>query len=364
MENKRDYYDVLGVSRNASPDELKKAYRTLALKYHPDRNPDNKEAEEKFKEASEAYQVLSDENKRARYDRFGFEGVDQNQGFQDAGDIFANFGDLFESFFGGGSARRGGPMQGADLRYSLDITFDQAAHGDEVKLTLPRHVPCETCHGSGAAPGTKPQTCPHCQGRGQIRRSNGFMFSATICPSCQGTGQYIAQPCPKCHGEGQVMTTKELYVRVPAGVDSGTRLRVHGEGEPGMHGGPAGDLFVILNVQKSDIFERQGQDLLYTAEISFVQAALGCRITVPGLDDKLPMDIPKGVQSGAILRIRGKGLPYIGKTNRRGDLLVEVRVITPTKLDDRQIQMLKEFEEYSNSKNESLFSKAKKAMGL
>ncbi|HIV99740.1 MAG TPA: molecular chaperone DnaJ [Candidatus Desulfovibrio intestinipullorum] len=375
MENKRDYYEVLGVSRNATQEELKKAYRKLTFQYHPDRNPGNKEAEEKFKEAAEAYNVLRDENKRARYDQFGFEGVGQGQGFTNTSDIFSQFGDIFSDLFGFG-ATQGGAMQGSDLRYALTVTFEQAAKGDEVKLTLPRHATCETCHGTGAAPGTKAETCPHCHGRGQIRRSQGFFSLATPCPQCHGTGQYIPKPCPKCHGDGFVKTTKELYVRIPAGVDSGTRLRVHGEGEPGMYGGPAGDLYVVINVEPSKIYERQGQDLIYTTSISFVQAALGCRITVPGLREELPLEIPKGIQSGTVLRIAGEGMPFIGRS-QRGNLLVQVKVLTPTKLNDRQIELLREFEELS-SKPESFldaaenlkeevkkkFRKAKKTMGL
>ncbi len=364
MDKKRDYYEVLGVSRNASADELKKAYRKLTFQYHPDRNPGDKEAEEKFKEAAEAYNVLRDENKRAMYDRYGFEGVGQNQGFDSTSDIFSHFEDLFDNFFGGGGGGgRGGAMQGSDLRYNLTISFDQAARGDEVKLALPRHEKCEVCNGTGAAPGTRPEVCPKCQGRGSIRQTQGFFSIATPCPSCGGSGEYLPHPCTKCRGEGFVKTTKDLYVRVPAGVDSGTRLRIHGEGEPGINGGPNGDLYVVITVEKSKVFERQGQNLLYTAEVSFVQAALGCRITVPGLDGEVPLDIPRGIQSGSILRIRDKGMPYIGRS-QHGDLLVDVKVLTPVKLDDKQIQMLKDFDEYSKSRQQSLFSKAKKAMGL
>lgn len=372
MENKRDYYEVLGVSRTATQEELKKAYRKLTFQYHPDRNPGDKEAEEKFKEAAEAYNVLRDEEKRARYDQFGFAGVGQGQGFTNTSDIFSQFGDLFGDFFGFGGGS-GGAMEGSDLRYSLTISFEQACHGDEVKLNLPRHVTCEKCGGSGCAPGTSPETCPTCRGRGQIRRSQGFFTLATPCPSCHGTGQHIPKPCPTCHGEGRVKKNKELYVRIPAGVDSGTRLRVHGEGEAGINGGPAGDLYVVINVRPSDVFERQGQDLIYTKEISFVQAALGARITVPGLDGEIPLDIPKGVQSGTMLRVAGQGIPYIGRS-QKGDLLVEVKVVTPQKLSERQIELLKEFEELSK-KPESLLEaaaetvkkgaqRAKKAMGL
>lgn len=363
MENKRDYYEVLGVPRNASADELKKAYRKLTFQYHPDRNPGDKEAEEKFKEAAEAYSVLRDEEKRARYDQFGFEGVGSNgQGY--GGDVFSNFEDLFSSLFGGGSASRNGPMQGDDVRYKLTISFDEAAHGNERKLTLNHACACEECHGTGAAPGSKPQVCPRCQGRGQVRMSQGFFSIAQPCPNCGGTGHVITKPCSKCHGAGVVKKPKEIYLRIPAGVDSGTRLRVHGEGEPGLNGGPNGDLYVVLYVEPSKVYERDGQDLLYTAEISFTDAALGCTLTVPGLDEELTVKLPAGIQSGNVHTLRSKGMPYPSNPKRHGDLLVCVRVMTPTKLDDKQIKMLKEFDEYTKSKGESLFSKAKKAMGL
>ncbi len=365
MATKRDYYEVLGVPRTATQDELKKAFRKLTLQYHPDRNPGNKEAEEKFKEAAEAYGVLRDENKRARYDQFGFEGVGSSASSGSAADIFAQFGDIFGDLgdlfggafggaFGGGGS--GGPMQGADLRYSLTISFEQAAGGDEVKLNVPKHVPCETCHGTGAAPGTRPQTCPRCRGRGQIRQSQGFFSISRPCPECHGSGEYIAKPCPDCHGEGVVREVKELYVKVPPGVDSGTRLRVHGEGEPGLHGGPPGNLYVLIDVEDSDRYVRQGQDLLYTAEISFVQAALGCRITFPGLHGDLSLDIPKGTQSGRVLRVPHEGLPYIGRS-QKGDMLVEVKVLTPTRLTDRQVEILKEFEEISKKSGSGFFDK-------
>ena len=363
MENKRDYYEVLGVPRNASADELKKAYRKLAFQYHPDRNPGDKEAEEKFKEASEAYNVLCDEKKRAMYDQFGFDGVGRNQGFNSSSDVFSNFEDLFASFFGGGMSRNSA-MRGEDLRYNLTITFEQAAHGDEITVPLDRHAACEDCHGTGAAPGSKKQTCPRCQGRGQLRRSQGFFSIATPCPDCQGTGQIITNPCKKCHGSGQVRINKELSVRIPAGVDSGTRLRIHGEGEPGVNGGPAGDLYVVISVEPSKIYERDGANLLYSAEISFVDAALGCTITVPGLDEELTVKLPAGIQSGTFKTMREKGMPYLGRPSRHGDLLIRVVVKTPTKLDDKQIAMLKEFDSYTKKKGESLFSKAKKAMGL
>ncbi|MBQ1330755.1 MAG: molecular chaperone DnaJ [Desulfovibrio sp.] len=375
MEQQRDYYDVLGVGKDASDDEIKKAYRKLAFKYHPDRNPGDKEAEAKFKEAAEAYDVLRDPNKRARYDQFGFEGVGQGAGFNNASDIFSQFGDIFGdfgSFFGfGGAQGRGGPAAGDDLRLSLHVTFEQAAHGAEIPVTIHRHATCDACGGTGAAPGTRPETCPHCHGTGQIRRSQGFFSISTPCPNCHGTGQFIRKPCPKCHGDGVMKTPKELNLRIPAGVDTGTRLRVRGEGECGLHGGPAGDLFVILDVEESKIYQRQGEDLIYTAKISFVQAALGAKIAVPGIDHELSVSIPKGVQSGTPLRIRGEGMPVIGG-RQKGDMIVLVNVLTPTKLNARQEELLKEFEKAGqdgplDAMKESLkshFKKAKDTLGL
>lgn len=376
MEQQRDFYEVLGVSKSASEDEIKKAYRKLAFKYHPDRNPGDKKAEAMFKEAAEAYDVLRDADKRARYDQFGFAGVGQGQDeFNNANDIFAHFGDIFGDLGGlfgfSGSQGRNGPAVGADLRYSLRIKFEQAAHGDQITLTIPRHVTCEACHGTGAAAGTHPETCPNCHGTGQIRRSQGFFSIAVPCPSCQGTGQFIRKPCSKCKGSGTVKINREISVNIPAGVDSGTRLRVRGEGEAGQHGGPAGDLYVVLQVAESKHFERQGQDLIYTAEISFVQAALGSRISVPGIDEELPLEIPKGIQSGSILRIAGQGMPYIGR-KQRGDLLIQVKVLTPQKLSAKQEELLKEFEQAATESpleamKETIKKKAKnvkKAMGL
>ena len=312
----RDYYEVLGVARDASEDEIKRAYRKMALQNHPDHNPDNPEAEQRFKEAAEAYEVLRDPERRARYDQFGHAGVGNNGdfgGFGSAEDIFAHFGDIFGDMFGfsmGGGTRRGGPRPtaGADLRYNLNITFAQAARGAEITLNIPRMVTCGECHGSGAAPGTSRETCRQCGGSGQVRNSQGFFQFVVPCPTCHGEGYTISKPCPKCRGKGQVQETRELSVRVPAGVDTGTRLRLRNEGEAGTNGGPNGDLYVFISVDEDKTFRRQGQDLVLTREISFVKAALGHTITVPGLDGDLELKIAKGTQSGTVLRLPGKGL--------------------------------------------------------
>lgn len=356
----RDYYEVLNIRRDASGDQIKQAYRKLAMRYHPDRNPGDAEAEVKFKEAAEAYEVLRDPEKRARYDRFGHAGVGGGAGaggFGSAEDIFAHFSDIFGDFFGfstGGGIR---PEAGADLRYNLTITFAQAAHGDEVSLDLPKHVTCPECNGSGAAPGAKVERCRQCQGTGQVRRNQGFFQIAMPCPTCHGSGQTISKPCAKCRGEGIVSDTRQIMVRIPAGVDNGTRLRVRGEGEPGTHGGPPGDLYVVLAVEPDARWQRDGTNLVVNQEITFVQAALGHRVEVPGLDGPLTLDIPRGTQSGSLLRIQGEGMPFPGQ-KRRGDLLVAVKVLTPVNLSERQIELLQEFE---RAGDEGALAKMKKA---
>lgn len=345
--SERDYYEVLNVSRSASEQEIKQAYRKLAMRYHPDRNPGDKEAEARFKEAAEAYEVLRDPDKRARYDRFGHAGVQggsSSAGFGSAEDIFAHFSDIFGDFFGFSTASSASrPMQGMDLRYDLDITFEQAAHGSEVTIKLPKHINCPDCKGTGAANGAKPETCENCNGSGQVRHNQGFFQIAMHCQACHGTGKVIKKPCLRCRGEGLIEDRREISVRIPAGVDNGTRLRIRHEGEPGINGGPPGDLYVILSVEPDPRWRRIGADLLYIKEISFPQAALGHKVEIPGINGALNLDIPKGTQSGSQLRIRGEGMNYPGKA-QRGDMIVEVKVRTPTSLSSRQEELLREFE--------------------
>ncbi len=369
---RRDYYEVLEVERTCSGEDIKKSYRRLAMQYHPDRNPDNPEAEAKFKEAAEAYDILRDPDKRARYDRFGHAGVSGNGGgFSSNEDIFSNFRDIFGDLFGFGggfNAQRGPrPQAGADLRYNLEINFRQAAKGDDIKIKVPRMVPCDECGGSGAAPGTAPETCRQCNGTGQVRRNTGIFQISTPCGQCRGTGSVISSPCPKCRGRGVMEQVREIVVHIPAGVDNGNRLRVRGEGELGVHGGPPGDLFVVLSVKEDKEFERQGQDLLLYRDISFVQAILGHKIEVPTLDDPVSIDIPKGTQSGEVFRIPGKGLPYPHQ-DRRGSLLVEIRVVIPGRISSEQEKLLREFErlgeEKPMEKAKKLLKKAGKAMGI
>lgn len=362
----RDYYEILDISRNASGEEIKRAYRRTAMRYHPDRNPGDPEAELRFKEAAEAYEVLRDPNKRARYDQFGHAGLSGGGfgGFGSAEDIFSHFSDIFGGLFGYGPGAATGPrpVHGADLRYNLTISFDQAAHGDEVSVSLPKNVGCPECGGSGSAPGAGVEACRSCHGTGQIRRSQGFFQIAMPCPSCHGSGQKISRPCAKCKGEGIVPDLRELIVRIPAGVESGTRLRVRGEGEPGQNGGEPGDLYVVLTVTPDSRYRRQGQDLIFTQEISFVQASLGHELEIPGLDGPLELEVPRGTQSGSLLRIAGEGLPYPGRSER-GDMLVEIRVLTPTRLSARQEELLREFEQSAEQSPFEMVKNAAKKIG-
>ncbi|EPR42447.1 Chaperone protein dnaJ [Desulfovibrio sp. X2] len=350
MASKRDYYEVLGVTRESSEEEIKRAYRKLAFEFHPDRNPDNAEAEAKFKEAAEAYEVLRDQQKRAQYDRFGHQGGDFGAGFSSSEDIFSTFSDIFGEFFGF-SARGGGPRPtaGADLRYNLKLSFHDAAKGSEVTLKIPRKAKCPDCGGSGAKPGTSPETCPQCRGTGQVQQSQGFFRIAMPCPRCKGEGTIIHDPCTRCMGQGTVQEVRELQVRIPAGVDTGSRLRLRGEGEPGMYGGPSGDLYVVMYVDEDKTFSRQGQDLVVKVEISVIQAILGDRIEVPTLDGSVPMGIPKGTQSGEVFQLRGLGLPHVSG-GASGDLLVEVAVRIPKKINKKQEELLREFERAEEEK--------------
>jgi molecular chaperone DnaJ len=344
---RRDYYEVLGVSRGASDQDIKSAYRKLALKYHPDRNQGSKDAEEKFKEAAEAYAVLADPQKRSLYDRYGHAGVGAAAGaggagfdptiFADFGDIFGGLGDIFGfgEMFGGGR-RRAGPQRGSDLRYDLEISFEESARGTETSILIPRAETCETCSGTGAAPGTSPSTCPSCHGRGQLRAQHGFFTVARTCPHCRGKGQVIKNPCTTCTGAGRVTKERKLTVKIPAGIASGQQLRLYGEGEQGAAGGPPGDLYVFIQVQEHDFFRREGNDLHCEIPVNFTTLALGGEIQVPVLlGGEEPLDVPAGTASGTTLRLRGKGMPDV--TGRgRGDLLVTLQVVVPRKLTREQ----------------------------
>ena len=343
MNNKRDYYEVLGIDRQASEQTIKSAYRRLALQHHPDRNPENKEeAEEKFKEITEAYSVLADSQKRAAYDQFGHAGVGPTGGWSPdfSSTIFADFEDLFGDFFGLGGFGRG-PRQrrrasrGTDLRYDLEISLEEAARGIETKIKIPRSETCSDCRGSGAKQGSPPITCPGCGGRGQIRHQQGFFTVSRTCPQCLGMGQVVREACPACAGKGRIHEEKVLGLKIPAGVEEGTRLRVSGEGEAGEMGGPHGDLYVILRIREHAFFDRQGNDLYYTIPISITQAALGAEIKVPTLKGQERLRIPEGTQNGTVIRLRGFGMPSVDG-RRQGDLYVSVYVVTPTRLSREQ----------------------------
>lgn len=345
---KRDYYEVLGVAKNASEDELKKAYRKLAMKFHPDRNPDNKEAEEQFKEVKEAYEMLSDPQKRAAYDRYGHAGVDPSAaGGQGGPGGFADaFGDIFGEIFGGGRRGGGGPQvyRGADLKYSLEITLEQAAGGFETEIRVPSWEHCEACDGTGAKPGTQAKTCGTCGGSGAVRMQQGFFSVQQTCPTCHGTGKVIPDPCRVCDGVGKVRRTKTLQVKIPAGIDDGMRIRSSGNGEPGINGGPPGDLYVEVRIREHAIFQRDGDDLHCELPIPFTTAALGGEIEVPTLGGRAAIEIPEGTQSGKTFRLRGKGIKGV-RSGYPGDLYCHVVVETPVKLNDRQKKLLREFEE-------------------
>ena len=343
--SKRDYYEVLGLERGSSPDDLKKAYRRLAMKYHPDRNPDDENAEELFKEASEAYEVLSDAEKRQAYDQFGHAGVDPSQGggqgFEgNFGDIF---GDVFGDIFGGARGGRGanGVARGADLRYNMQLELEQAVAGDTIEIRIPVLTGCEDCDGSGAAPGTSPTTCPDCQGAGQVRVSQGFFSLQQTCPRCRGQGRVVTDPCRTCGGAGRSEKRKTLSVKVPAGVDTGDRIRLTGEGEAGMNGGPPGDLYVQMDVLEHSIFVRDGRNLYCEVPISMVDAALGGELEVPTLNGRVKLKIPAETQTGKMFRLRGKGVTQV-RGGGVGDLLCKVVVETPIKLTDHQKDLLEQ----------------------
>ncbi|MFQ5816922.1 MAG: molecular chaperone DnaJ [Terriglobia bacterium] len=373
---KLDYYEVLGVGRHASEEEVKRAYRRGALQWHPDRNPNNKrEAEERFKELTEAYSVLADPQKRAAYDRYGHAGLGGQPftGFDQS--IFADFADIFGDFFGfeemfglgGGRRRRSRVHQGADLRYDLEISFQEAARGLATKLKIPRQEICSTCQGSGARAGTSLTTCPACQGRGQLYYQQGFFSVSRTCPQCQGTGQIIRHPCTECQGSGRVQRERTLEVKIPPGVDTGTRLRIGGEGEAGFSGGPPGDLYVVLGVQNHPVFERRESNLYCSIPISFPQAVLGAEIRVPTLDGEEKLKIPEGTQSGTIIRLRGKGFPNLNGRGR-GDLFVELKVVTPKTLTRQQRRMIEQLAESLPAENRpieksSLFDRVKDIFG-
>jgi len=344
--SKRDYYEVLGVPRSVGEGDLKSAYRKLAMKYHPDRNPNDKAAEEHFKEAAEAYAVLADPEKRSLYDRFGHQAVSSaagaGQGFDPT--IFGDFGDILGSMFGfgdlfGGGRRRGGPERGADLRYDLEITFQEAARGAETVIQIPRQEQCETCHGTGAAPGTSPTTCPRCHGAGQVRTQRGFLIVAGTCTQCRGTGRVIAKPCQTCRGSGHVARERKITVKIPAGIGTGQQLRLQGEGEAGSAGGPPGHLYVVIQVQEHPFFRRDGVHLFCEIPVNFTTLALGGEILVPTLDGEESVKVPEGTQTGTTLRLRGKGMPDVNGRGR-GDLFATVQVQTPKKLTREQRMLL------------------------
>jgi molecular chaperone DnaJ len=373
--NQRDFYEVLGVARTASVDEIKSAYRKAALKWHPDRNPQNKhEAEVKFRESTEAYSVLSDPQKRQVYDTYGHAGLSGVVGADFNSTIFQDFHDIFGDFFGfedlfsGGRRGRSRVQRGADLRYDMTLTFEEAAAGVSTKIKLARQEYCEVCNGTGAKAGTGVVACQTCGGRGQLAYQQGFFTITRTCPACQGAGQIVRERCPDCRGQGRIERERTIELRVPPGVDTGTRLRVAGEGEPGPNGGPAGDLYVILEVKEHPFFERRGADLYCTIPVSIVQAALGTELQVPGLTGEEKLKIPEGTQSGAVFRIKGKGMPD-PRGGGKGDLYYHVRVMTPVKLTREQRRLVEQLgttlkvENKPADRNSTLFDKVKDIFG-
>jgi molecular chaperone DnaJ len=370
--SKRDYYEVLGVSKSATKDELKKAYRKLSKQYHPDINKEPG-ADEKFKEVKEAYEVLSDDQKKAHYDQFGH--TDPNQSFGGGGAGFEGFGgfeDIFSTFFGGGGSRRrdpNAPRQGADLQYTMTLAFEDAVFGKETTIEIPREEPCDTCDGSGAKPGTKVETCSHCQGTGQLNVEQntpfGRIVNRRVCHHCSGTGKNIKHKCSTCGGDGKVQKRRKINVKIPAGIDDGQQLRVSGQGEPGVNGGPPGDLYVVFVVRSHEFFERDGDDIYCEMPVTFVQAALGDEVEVPTLHGKVKLKVPAGTQTGTKFRLKGKGIPNV-RGYGTGDQHIIVKIVTPTKLTEKQKQLLTEFAEVSGGvpqgeHEESFFDKVKRA---
>ena len=359
MATDRDYYEILGLGRDASPEDIKKAFKKLAMKYHPDRNPDNPKAEEQFKEVKEAYEILSDQQKRAAYDQFGHAGVNQNmgggQGFGDFADFGDAFGDIFGDIFGGGRAnKKSNVYRGADLRYNMEISLDQAYKGFETKIKIPVMTTCHSCLGTGAKKGTEPSTCGSCQGHGQVRMQQGFFSVQQTCPNCHGSGKVIKYPCHDCSGSGRVKESKTLSVKIPAGVDNDDRIRLTGEGEAGLNGGPSGDLYVVIALKRHEIFERDGGNLHCEMPISISTAALGGEIHVPTLDGSAKIKIPAGTQTGAVFRLRGKGIKPV-RENSHGDLHCHVVVETPVNLNEEQKKLFESIEQL-NQKNQEKHS--------
>lgn len=387
MASKRDYYEILGVEKGASAEDLKKSYRKLALKYHPDRNPDDKVAEEKFKELGEAYDVLGDADKRAAYDRYGHAAFSAGAGaaagrggggFHDPFDIFREVfggaggggggggGSIFEEFFGGGGGGgrdRSGKARGSDLRYDLEISLEEAATGVEKQVELERAVGCDTCHSTGAGKGGDAKTCTTCRGAGQVIASRGFFQVQQACPDCGGTGQIISNPCPDCRGQGRVEKSTRIKLRIPAGIGEGSRLRSSGNGDAGFRGGPAGDLYVVIHIKKHEVFERDGNDLFCEIPVSYSKVTLGGELMVPTMDGKATLKLPAGTQSGTVFRLRGKGMPILNR-GAKGDLMVTVQVEVPTNLNSDQKEKLKAFADSCGDQNspmtESFFEKAKR----
>ncbi|MGB7298635.1 MAG: molecular chaperone DnaJ [Burkholderiaceae bacterium] len=347
---KKDYYEVLGVSKNASDEDLKRAYRRMAMKFHPDRNPDDKSAEAKFKEAKEAYEILTDAEKRNAYDRFGHAGVDQTAGGGQGGNFSDVFGDIFGDIFGGQQQRggqgggRSNVYRGSDLRYAMEVTLEQAARGHTTEIRVPSWDSCTTCKGSGAKPGTKPVTCKTCNGQGNVRMQQGFFSIQQTCPNCDGSGKSIADPCTACEGAGRIKKQKTLEVKIPAGIEDGMRIRSAGNGEPGMNGGPAGDLYVEIRLKDHAVFQRDADDLHCEIPISMARAALGGTVNVPTLDGNAEIELPEGTQTGKTFRLKGKGIKGL-RGSYPGDLYAHVLVETPVRLNDRQKELLKELDE-------------------